>query len=724
MEVAFPNARNIQNSSMLDISPNEQTHVIFRVPSLPVDCLFEASKKVSGKGADEIHKSVDRFVQVASFNLLPLLEGYVAGPAKTLQRYANRNFSGKTLKKLCPLWRYFVRATSKATVEGRLCGIGVANVESGPTTILLGAAYDKITLNPFLRWQKLLTLKESVSVQCEDLLFLNPSLGRSSSSKITWWDLSGSGDLILRSTCLPPPVAALVSSISKKFCPGEIFQVVDLPREIQVESPSVIACLSWLVQVGILMPDAIDPIEHAIQSTMSLRSEQLQENENTLSESEGKSFRLKVIDRGFILDGIFSSETLSDIKAEVNSFVSHFSALGLHKQNRVRSAIDRFLEYNFAGCKVITIQELEQVVVSIPLDEIVEKFGSILSHPLPLRKIEAQFENWKNNSCAGECKWSDVFNYQLETTPDSAYHPYPLGYEASVRLSARGRRELDLGNYLIAPEMISTPGALISRFSHLIDPKICNAATERYCDRIQRYFPNSIVAELALQRVSPQMAVSRHRSVDRYLFEPFCFRASRNRGRVICRDEMLLKRDQNSNTFRLYNNNRVCFLLYRSLHYYPNNTLFHILMNIGAPQLEPHLGHFSFQTKSIMNVVQPRIQFGRVVVSPSRLRLNSAFFMENNHNTSIQRCADRVKILNKVKLQYGIPQFCFYFTEKVKKPQLLDFHSPLSADSFFRDINRYPVEWVELVEMIPSPDFTWLHDICGKKYVSELILDF
>ena len=70
---------------------------------------------------------------------------------------------------------------------------------------------------------------------------------------------------------------------------------------------------------------------------------------------------------------------------------------------------------------------------------------------------------------------------------------------------------------------------------------------------------------------------------------------------------------------------------------------------------------------------------------------------------------------------HGMPRHVFYKSPGETKPCYLDFDSPIYVEAFLKLMRRLrPTASVKLVEMVPSPEQTWLTDADGAPYTCEL----
>jgi Lantibiotic dehydratase, N terminus len=117
----------------------------------------------------------------------------------------------------------------------------------------------------------------------------------------------------------------------------------------------------------------------------------------------------------------------------------------------------------------------------------------------------------------------------------------------------------------------------------------------------------------------------------------------------------------------------------------------------------------------------PRISIDRLVVKRESWRFSPtqiAFAQE-------QDAADRFLRARQWQRDQSLPRFIFFKVPVETKPVYLDFESPLSVDLFSRLVRKTmkldtTAAWVEISEMLPTPNQAWLLDIDNNRYTSEL----
>lgn len=119
----------------------------------------------------------------------------------------------------------------------------------------------------------------------------------------------------------------------------------------------------------------------------------------------------------------------------------------------------------------------------------------------------------------------------------------------------------------------------------------------------------------------------------------------------------------------------------------------------------------------------PRLAIGDVVISRARWRVPVA-----DVPVDVPRSRDLAHDrLRTWAAERGMPRHVFVRTPQGRKPWYVDWHAPLLVENMARLLRRLREEspddgWVEVVEMLPTPDELWLTDPDGHRYTSELRL--
>jgi hypothetical protein len=117
----------------------------------------------------------------------------------------------------------------------------------------------------------------------------------------------------------------------------------------------------------------------------------------------------------------------------------------------------------------------------------------------------------------------------------------------------------------------------------------------------------------------------------------------------------------------------------------------------------------------------PRISIDRMVVKRESWRFKPAdipFARE-------QDPAERFLLSRKWMEEHELPRFLFYKVPVETKPAYMDLHSPIFIDIFSRMVRRtaeanLPHAVIEVTEMFPTVDQTWLPDGENNRYSCEL----
>jgi hypothetical protein len=118
----------------------------------------------------------------------------------------------------------------------------------------------------------------------------------------------------------------------------------------------------------------------------------------------------------------------------------------------------------------------------------------------------------------------------------------------------------------------------------------------------------------------------------------------------------------------------------------------------------------------------PRLVLGDVVVARAGWRFSAAE-VPAELTRSRDVAHDR---LRGWAVAIGMPRHVFVRTPLERKPFYLDWQAPLLVENLARLARRMVGStddgWVEVVEMLPTPDQLWLIDPAGRRYTSELRL--
>jgi hypothetical protein len=117
----------------------------------------------------------------------------------------------------------------------------------------------------------------------------------------------------------------------------------------------------------------------------------------------------------------------------------------------------------------------------------------------------------------------------------------------------------------------------------------------------------------------------------------------------------------------------------------------------------------------------PRIAIDRLVIKRESWRFPLA-------ELQFASCSDPAEGFLGARIwahRHRIPRFVFYKSPVETKPSYLDLQSPILASVFFKQIRRTleahgPDAMIDVSEMLPSPEQTWLRDKHGRRYASEL----
>jgi hypothetical protein len=137
-------------------------------------------------------------------------------------------------------------------------------------------------------------------------------------------------------------------------------------------------------------------------------------------------------------------------------------------------------------------------------------------------------------------------------------------------------------------------------------------------------------------------------------------------------------------------------------------------------------GPLGKQTMDCFRVMAPQRHAPRISLDSLIIKRESwRFSPEELQFAHCASPADRFLQARNWARAHGIPRFAFYKVPIEKKPAYLDFDSPIFVDIFSKMIRRtvdaaLPRARVDLSEMLPLFDQTWLTDLSGRRYTSEL----
>ena len=137
-------------------------------------------------------------------------------------------------------------------------------------------------------------------------------------------------------------------------------------------------------------------------------------------------------------------------------------------------------------------------------------------------------------------------------------------------------------------------------------------------------------------------------------------------------------------------------------------------------------GLLSRQTMDCFRVIAPQRHAPRISLDSLIIKRESwRFSPEEMQFACCAGAAERFLQARNWARAHGIPRFVFYRVPVEKKPAYLDFNSPIFVDIFSKMIRRtvdaaLPGAMVDLSEMLPLFDQTWLADVSGRRYTSEL----
>lgn len=158
----------------------------------------------------------------------------------------------------------------------------------------------------------------------------------------------------------------------------------------------------------------------------------------------------------------------------------------------------------------------------------------------------------------------------------------------------------------------------------------------------------------------------------------------------------------------------------------------------GTVQVRTRAGHHQFDIMAVMSEYlsflvgdcfallpsrdhAPRITIDRLVVTRESWRFSALDIAGIDQPTAAQRYYHVRRWLR----EHDIPRFSFFHTPEERKPYFLDLASPLYVEIFVKAVRRLanssdPNRHMTLVEMLPTPEQTWLVDAQGARYTSEL----
>ena len=116
----------------------------------------------------------------------------------------------------------------------------------------------------------------------------------------------------------------------------------------------------------------------------------------------------------------------------------------------------------------------------------------------------------------------------------------------------------------------------------------------------------------------------------------------------------------------------------------------------------------------------PRISIDQLVIQRESWRFSAAELQFAFHADSSERFLEA----RSWARQHRIPRFAFFKVPIEKKPSYVDFESPILVDMFSKMVRRtaegeQPEKFVDLSEMLPTPDHVWLRDEDNRKFTSE-----
>jgi hypothetical protein len=137
-------------------------------------------------------------------------------------------------------------------------------------------------------------------------------------------------------------------------------------------------------------------------------------------------------------------------------------------------------------------------------------------------------------------------------------------------------------------------------------------------------------------------------------------------------------------------------------------------------------GMLGKQTMDCFRIIAPQRHAPRISLDSLIIKRESwRFSPEEMQFAYCSDAAERFLQARKWARAHAIPRFVFYKVPVEKKPAYLDFDSPIFVDIFSKMIRRtvdaaLPDAMVDLSEMLPLFDQTWLPDVSGRRYTSEL----
>ncbi len=137
-------------------------------------------------------------------------------------------------------------------------------------------------------------------------------------------------------------------------------------------------------------------------------------------------------------------------------------------------------------------------------------------------------------------------------------------------------------------------------------------------------------------------------------------------------------------------------------------------------------GLLSKQAMDCFRVIAPQRHAPRISLDSLVIKRESwRFSPEEIQFACCANAAERFLQARNWARAHGIPRFVFYRVPVERKPAYLDFDSPIFVDMFSKMVRRtvdaaLPGAMVDLSEMLPRFDQTWLADVSGRRYTSEL----
>lgn len=149
-----------------------------------------------------------------------------------------------------------------------------------------------------------------------------------------------------------------------------------------------------------------------------------------------------------------------------------------------------------------------------------------------------------------------------------------------------------------------------------------------------------------------------------------------------------------------------------------NGKLFRVIELVGWRCAELVRDAFKMFLSSAYN---PRISIDRMVIRRETWRFTPAHLTFAIEKDAIERFV-RFRAWAQ---SHQLPRFLFYESPVERKPAYLDSNSPILLDIFSRVVRRTMEQnsadaAIQITEMLPTPDQTWLPDAHGNRYCCEL----